>query len=133
MEIMITIVIIGILAALAIPNYSRMVEIAHRNDATTNLMAIHAAEAAYRSEHGEFWPPVGSPQQNLVSINSNLGLEIAANGFAYTCDVGYVCIAWRSGAPGTVNPYAVIVTSNPIQPPNTNPICIPNTPPCSIN
>ena len=55
-ELLIVLVIVGVLAAIAIPQYSIMVEKARWAQAAQTLWQIFRAEQAYRAETGEwFW------------------------------------------------------------------------------
>ena len=124
-EILIVVVIIGILAGMALPNYARTIERSHLRDAEANLMAIHAANRIFFAENGTYWPP---GMANLNAINTNLRLFIVANGFSYACfftgPLQYLCIAGRDGGA-----YQVRVTQVPINP-GVNPICVPAAGPC---
>jgi len=68
-ELMIVVAIIGILAAIAIPNFLRFQAKSKQSEAKTNLGGIFTAQTAYFSEwnlYGTFaqiaWAPVGSKQ-----------------------------------------------------------------------
>ena len=129
-EILIVIVIIGILASIALPNYYKTIERSHLRDAENNLMAIHAANRIFFTETGDYWPN-GGPFY-LTDINNNLRLSIVANGFTYFC-LGsaplnfYVCVADRD--PAATPRYRVTVTQVPINP-GVNPICSAMSEPC---
>jgi len=53
-ELMIVVAIIGILAAIAIPNFLRYQAKSRQSEAKTNLGAIFVAETAYLSEQGRY-------------------------------------------------------------------------------
>lgn len=53
-ELMIVVAIIGLLAMIAIPNFSRYIQKAKRAEAYMNLNAIYAAQKAYQAEHGNY-------------------------------------------------------------------------------
>lgn len=60
-EVMMTVVIVGILAAIAIPNYRKTVELGYWRQAQDLLMAIYNGEQSYYFSHdSEYYPPVGS-------------------------------------------------------------------------
>src|SRR5512145_1528413 len=68
-ELMIVVAIIGILAAIAIPNFLRFQAKSKQSEAKTNLGGIFTAQTAYFGEnnlYGSFaniaWSPVGSKQ-----------------------------------------------------------------------
>jgi type IV pilus assembly protein PilA len=66
-ELMIVVVIIGILAALAIPNFLRYQAKSKQSEAKTNLASIYVSEIAYFGENNLYtaqrplldWAPVG--------------------------------------------------------------------------
>ena len=69
-ELMIVVAIIGILAAIAIPNFLKFQAKSKTSEAKTNLKAIYTAETAYYSEENEYgnfdqinWIPAG---KNLI-------------------------------------------------------------------
>jgi len=68
-ELMIVVAIIGILAAIAIPNFLRFQAKSKQSEAKTNLGGIYTAEVAYRAEHDAYadlnvisWAPSGTPR-----------------------------------------------------------------------
>ena len=129
MELMISISIIAIMAAFAIPNYSASIERAHRRDGTNNLLAIHAANQAYHMQEGVFWPTsVASVCHHIDEINPSLRLAIIEDGVEYICRGGgtfYSCWACRgncTGCPPTEgNPFMLKITNDPID--VNNPTC----------
>ena len=60
-ELMIVVAIIGILAAIAIPNFLRFQLKAKTSEGKTNIAAIRTAEQSYYSEFGEFVSADASP------------------------------------------------------------------------
>ena len=113
-ELMIVIVVLGIMAAFAIPNFTKSLDRAYARDARNNLMAIHAAQQIYHAQNGTYWPAGG----DLVAINNGLRLNVIANGVTYTCDGGgslsFTCSAVRGSL-------SVTVDQNPLS--STNPTC----------
>ena len=78
MELMVVVIIVGAIAAFAIPNYNKSIQKAHERDMLAQLTSIHAANLLYRSYAGKYWYAAGDPQ-NLVAINSALSINIIAN------------------------------------------------------
>jgi type IV pilus assembly protein PilE len=68
-ELMITVVIIGILAAIAIPMYTGYTQRARRADAYSALQTIALTEEKYFAEHGEYL--------DLAHLTSSFGLTFS--------------------------------------------------------
>ena len=60
-ELMIVVAIIGILAAIAIPNFLRFQLKAKSSEGKTNLAAIRTAEESYFAEYGNYISALPSP------------------------------------------------------------------------
>ena len=74
-ELMIVVAIIGILAAIAIPNFLRFQLKAKSSEGKTNLAAIRTAEESYYSEFGLYVSALASPptiDNNLKKAFSNV-------------------------------------------------------------
>lgn len=94
-ELVVVVIIIGILAGLAIPQYTRGREKAMDKQAQTILFLIRAAERTYQMEIGNYWPPSGS-NSNVNSINSNLSLDLVDDGnWNYTISAGFTATLGR--------------------------------------
>lgn len=117
-ELLIAVFIIAVMAAFAIPNYTRAVERSHRRDAETQLTTIWSANQIYRAQNGIFWPTTND--QGLTDINNNLGLGIIPNGMTYECDgdgATFSCTAVRQPA----SSFTITVTEAQIS--ASNPSC----------
>jgi type IV pilus assembly protein PilA len=77
-ELMIVVAIIGILAAIAIPNFLRFQLKAKSSEGKTNLAAIRTAEESYYSEFGLYVSALASP--NVVDKNLKIAFSNATNG-----------------------------------------------------
>lgn len=75
-EILVVIVIVGILVALTLPNYSVIREKSLNREARTSLALIQAAEKIYRLEQGFYYPYGGATENNASVINSYLKLNL---------------------------------------------------------
>jgi len=73
-ELMIVIIIVGILAAVAVPIYSGFVKRAYSSEAKATVGAIRAAEQVYYAEKNE-WLMTGTS----ADILDTLGVDIAQN------------------------------------------------------
>ena len=81
MEIIITIVLIGIIATFAIPNYTKAIKKGIERDAIIQLSTIHAASEIYKTNSGKYF--IGNCIGHTL-INQNLKTNIiASNGLAY--------------------------------------------------
>ena len=105
MELMVVVTIVGIIAAFAIPNYSKAVERSRMKTALNNLACMASAEAGYVLQNNQYF---GS--SDITIINASLGLNIISNGVAYGClgdPSGYICWATWGGGSGmySVLPY----------------------------
>jgi len=83
-EIIIVIIIIGILATLAVNQYTPAKERAVGREAISTLRLIAAAEKIYRMEIGGYYPPAAlSPVTTPLDINSNLKISVNENNWDY--------------------------------------------------
>lgn len=55
-ELMVVVAIIGVLAAIAVPNYQRFTAKSKQSEAKSNLSALYSAERAFQAEWQSFWP-----------------------------------------------------------------------------
>lgn len=76
LELVIVLIIVGVLATIALPSYTRSREQGLGGEALSNLRLISAAEKVYRLEIGTFWPSNGGNDTSLTSINTNLKLYL---------------------------------------------------------
>ena len=88
-ELMIVVAIIGILAAIAIPNFLRFQAKSKQSEAKTNLGGIFTAETSYFAENNGYqdlgvisWAPIGSSVRYAYAMSAagtTLGDNNAAN------------------------------------------------------
>jgi type IV pilus assembly protein PilE len=100
-ELMITIVVLGILAAIAYPNYTKYVRESRRSDATIAISQIAAREEKFLTECGVY-----SANFNGVILDANAGTRCTGLGIGpiagtYTTLDGYytMTIALKAGPP----------------------------------
>jgi len=120
MELMIVVVVLGIMAGFAIPNYQRAIQKSHERDATSQLIAMHAANLIYRSNTGTYL--IGTNLDH-TDLNTSLGINIIAldktydysdeGADAYTCDV-----TWTGGS----STFTISLDESIIDP-GVNPTC----------
>ncbi len=73
-ELLVVVLIIGILAAVAVPQYSKAVEKARATEAINNLHAILSAQEIYRLANGQYTDRL-----------EDLDIEIAPGFYRYSC------------------------------------------------
>jgi prepilin-type N-terminal cleavage/methylation domain-containing protein len=83
MEMVIVVVVVGILAAIALPNFTPMRSQTIDREAQASLKLIQAAEKIYRMEASDYYPMVGSgvaevTDHNLINTNLKLMLPLPA-------------------------------------------------------
>ena len=93
-ELMIVVAIIGILAAIAIPNFLRYQLKSKTSEAKTNIGAIRTSEEAFAAENDEYLGCVSTPAGNATATKTvwaviNAGQGFDAIGFAPSGNVYY--------------------------------------------
>ena len=89
MEVIIVITIIGIMAAFALPSYTKAIAKADERTAIANLMAIRSAIEMYLTNTGTATIPADwSAPNSLTKINTNLGISIIDPKMIYECFAG---------------------------------------------
>jgi type II secretory pathway pseudopilin PulG len=73
MELMVVIVIIGIIAGFALPQYQRAIRKSIERDAIAQLSALWAANNMYRAVNDVYWP---GANQTAAQINAGLNLNL---------------------------------------------------------
>ncbi len=103
-ELIVVVVVLGIMAGFAIPNYTKSIDRAYRKDGTVNLTAIYAAQQIYyNNNNASYWQPSGGG--GVSDINTSLGLGILSNNLTYSCSgngVTFSCTATRGAMTLTV-------------------------------
>ena len=86
-ELLVVIIIIGILAALALPGFGVSKERVLDKEAKANLALIQAAEKIYKMESGIYYPSAGNTSV-ITDINTflRLNLPTAALSWSYKID-----------------------------------------------
>jgi len=100
-EIVVVIVILGFLAAIAIPVYNNLVQNSAAQAAQNNLQILFTAQKSYYFNNGSYCINTGLNStcgSNLAYLNFNLKLNIVDNYYNYSCATGstansVVCLA----------------------------------------
>ena len=99
-EIMVVVVIIGILASLAIPNYVNTREKAMDKEAIAGVKLIRAANRQYYVQNDSYFPSSGT-ESGLANINGNLSIVLSGTNWAFSiahqASGGFNATAVRSG------------------------------------
>ena len=107
-ELMIVVAIIGILAAIAIPNFLTYQAKSKQSEAKVGLGAIATSAISYNAE------VVGAPTYIVASISQISYAVTGTPRYAFYYDVGGTPVAFTGSAGGTVNGCALTTA-----PPNT--------------
>jgi type IV pilus assembly protein PilA len=86
-ELMIVVAIIGILAAISIPNFLRFQLKAKTSEGKTNLAAIRTSEQSYYSEYGRYVSSTGTAP-TVASVGS------AKTAFTPATATGFTTLGW---------------------------------------
>jgi prepilin-type N-terminal cleavage/methylation domain-containing protein len=124
-ELIVVLIIVGILAGLAIPNYGRTRERALDREAQSGLRLIQAAERVYQSKAGTYLgTPIGT-----AAVNSNLQLELASTSWDFSVTAASQT-AFAATAARLPLPAPVRRTWHINQDTSVNPTCTPGTGSC---
>jgi type IV pilus assembly protein PilA len=90
-ELMIVVAIIGILAAIAIPNFLKFQAKSKQSEAKTNLKGVYTAETGYFGENNSYsgfdainWEPVGSARYHFTLTGAMTGSSSLEKGAQLT-------------------------------------------------
>ncbi|MCK4224175.1 MAG: prepilin-type N-terminal cleavage/methylation domain-containing protein [candidate division Zixibacteria bacterium] len=84
-ELMIVVVIIGILAALAIPRFMRATTKSKQSEAKNILKQVYAMERAYRQEKDVYWITGNAASAASPNAFGQIGIDIMASArYSYT-------------------------------------------------
>ena len=111
-ELLVVVLIIGVLAAVALPQYQKAVEKARMVEAVVNVRAIANAHQLYHLETGSYLPPnaldqlmIKIPGTNLNSRTKTTDFVYSPNGCGTSCSdpehlANYLALAIRVSAGG---------------------------------
>jgi prepilin-type N-terminal cleavage/methylation domain-containing protein len=96
-ELMIVVVIIGILAALAIPRFMRATTKAKQSEAKEILKQVYTMQQAYRQEFNAYWGNATTASATAPDAFARIGVDIMDNArYTYTMVAGaqtFTCTA----------------------------------------
>ena len=96
-EVIVVIVIMGVLAAMAIPNYIVGLSRTTARVALDNLVSIQNAQLVYVQANNAYYASSSVPGDDTANINSKLNLNITPMDVSYYCDSSSICHATKSG------------------------------------
>jgi type IV pilus assembly protein PilA len=100
-ELMVVVIIVGILAAVSLPNYVATREKALDKEAIAGLRLIRAGERQYFSQREHLDPGgAGSTVTDIVAINTDLATDLTENNWNYAISNtggGFSATASRAG------------------------------------
>ncbi len=102
-ELMIVVAIIGILAAVAIPNFIRYQLRTRAGEGRINLAAIRTAEEAYLAEFGRYVPFVSTPAAAGVGLGSVKKPWVACPIPVVPASPGHCILGWQPDGPTYYN------------------------------
>lgn len=124
LELMVVVILIGIIASFAIPQYYKAIDKAHERDAGLQLTALHAANLIYRAQRGKY---LGTDYSLLSDINNALGINIVANELTYNYDEtggGVTYLATATWTNSLATTFTIRVTQAAIDVATKNPCCL---------
>ena len=84
-ELMIVVVIIGILAALAIPRFMRATTKSKQSEARQILKQVYSMQRAYRQEYNTYWGNATTASAAAPAGFARIGVDVMANArYTYT-------------------------------------------------
>lgn len=82
-EILIVVVILGILAAIVIPQFTQAGNEARESSLMSNLQAIRSQLQLYRIQHLDEWPATLDLLEDTTDIDGDAWVDLATSGTAY--------------------------------------------------
>jgi prepilin-type N-terminal cleavage/methylation domain-containing protein len=89
-ELLIVVAIIGIIAAIAIPNLLASRRAANEGSAQSSMRTIHSSEAVYQATAGNGGFGTLTQLNTAELIDDNLGVANVKSGYTYACPAGNV-------------------------------------------
>ena len=110
-ELMIVVAIIGILAAIAIPNFLKFQAKAKQSEAKNNLSAVFTSETSYFGEKNVYgttfpeinWSPEGTSRYQYFLASGQSTGSVAATETTLPSNVAVTSTAFTAGASGNID------------------------------
>ena len=124
MEIMIVVIIVGIIAAFALPNFQNSIDNSHERDGYTQLMAVQAANTIYKAQNGTYYKSTTAVSEaGPTGLNTNLNINIIPNGLTYSYTSNAGGTTFTATTTSSSPSFQIKVTEASISP-STNPCCV---------
>ncbi len=125
LELLVVIIIIGILAALSLPNLRKMKEKSYDNEAKATLKLIQAAEKIYYMQNGFYYPNSGTVTHGLLNTYLKVFLPTSSHvNWNYSTQAG-TGTATASRSPSGRSWSIAITAEEPTCTPKAGDTCIP--------
>ena len=95
-ELLVVVLIIGILAAIALPQYNKAVMKARATEAITAVQAVARAEKAYFLEHGEYTSNLANLDIEMPRLKDWETIEVLHNSLDENIDDSSISTWWRA-------------------------------------
>ena len=93
-EVLIVVIILGILATIAVPQFTKIVTKAKASEATTNIAAINTGLEIWKLEHSGNYPSYAT----AALLNTGLDITITADEFTYAVTGGATYVVTATNA-----------------------------------
>ena len=100
-ELLVVVIIIGVLAAVALPNLLAQVGKARETEGKNAIGTINRSEQAYHFEARTFSPAIGNDA--LATVNNPLGVAIASQYYTFDIPAGTAALGQATATPITAN------------------------------
>ena len=114
-EVVIVVIILGVLATIATPRITGMVNKARAKDALNNLSIIYSANLIFKAQNNNA-NFAGGGVAAINNINGNNSLNIIPNGVNYDCSDGTTCTAVGANFSFTLTLNNQLVTTGGVNP-----------------
>ena len=101
-ELLVTIIIIGVLSAIALPSFLNQASKARQSEAKTTISTVNSAQNAFRTENNSFAPDMQSLALGLPTTTNNYEFNLVGNQDTATITATSIDTSVRGYAGGTV-------------------------------